>query len=509
MKKKSPPAAAAPVAATPAPAPRWLFVLVLLFAGWHLLAAGWVVANNLAHPAIINGSEGEHAQFAYQAAAGLRLYGPLDVHVRELWYTPLTFQLAGLASRPFGYSVRVMRLTIVAFSCGAIALLGWIVRRLTGSTFLAWVGACLFSGLEVTTPWFIALDPNAVHVFFAVLALALLLRDPALRWGTVVLATAALFGSYWSKHTGLAYVAAGVFYLLLKDVRKGLAAAALAALLVGGSAWYYIRQPGSSFVAMLMMHGRHPMVWKWFAHPYLFPEVFGRFLVLAPVVLLGVLGLLRRPREWVRPEYVFLGASAVVGTLARLKYGSGPTQGIFFNGMLIACGLMFLRRWQTAGRLGATTVLVLLGVQSLALVHDVRGYLIHAEDDARYRELLAWVGKPGKNVYYINQGIYNVLAGKTPYTAVGRDCWHNGQIDRSLYPAAFREAFGKDPFDIVIIDIPTEINSWFLYERLQANYVPVAEMPAITQLPAGVTLRNRKLIFYRKDQVPQPSVPPG
>ena len=128
---------------------------------------------------------------------------------------------------------------------------------------------------------------------------------------------------------------------------------------------------------------------------------------------------------------------------------------------------------------------------------------------ARYRELLAWVGKPGKNVYYINQGIYNVLAGKTPYTAVGRDCWHNGQIDRSLYPAAFREAFGKDPFDIVIIDIPTEINSWFLYERLQANYVPVAEMPAITQLPAGVTLRNRKLIFYRKDQVPQPSVPPG
>ncbi len=477
--------------------------VVLVLAGIHLAIALQVITNNLSHPAIINAAESEHALFSYQFGAGERLYGPMDVHVRELWYTPLTFQVTGWVAKWFGYDIRSIRAVMAVIGISAIVVLGMLTYRLTRSKALAFIAAALLAGIDTKAwPWFINLDPNALHVLCALIGVYLLVRDRSLSWPTVIFSTIAFFGSYWSKQTGLAYIAAGVFYCLVTDLKKGVASAGIAFALVAGSAAYYMAKPDSSFMAVLTMHKNHPIVWQWLLEPALFPEIVGRYGVLIAVVIAGVAAFGLEWKKWIKPEYILLGASGVVAVMARLKYGSGPSQGIFFAAMLFACGLSFLHQFLEERQVSGRMVLSILALQSFALFHEYRAALITAADDARFEMLKEIVATPGKNVFYNCNGFFNVLVGKPPYPSIGRDCWKDGRYDRSLYPAYFRKWLESDPFDIVISDIPLEDNSWLLYERLDKSYTAVREIPAQTTFPADYSLRNRKIIFYRKDQLP-------
>jgi len=60
---------------------------------------------------------------------------------------------------------------------------------------------------------------------------------------------------------------------------------------------------------------------------------------------------------------------------------------------------------------------------------------------------------------------------------------------------------------MVIIDIPTEMSSWFLYERLNAAYTPIGEIPAASRYPESATLRWRKIIFEKKKISPDGNPP--
>jgi hypothetical protein len=477
--------------------------LVLILAGIHLAIALHVITNNLSHKAIVNAAESEHALFAYQFGAGERLYGPMDIHVRELWYTPLTFQITGWVSKWFGYDIRAMRFVIAVAGVSAMIVLGLLTYRLTRNKAFAFIAAALLAGIDTKSwPWFTMLDPNALHVLGALIGVYLFVRDRSLRWPTVILATLAFFASYWSKQTGLAYIAAGVFYCLVTDWRKGMVSAALAFALVAGSAAYYLAMPDSSFFTALAVHKNNPIVWQWLLEPALFPEIIGRFGVLIAAVIAGLVGIGLNWRKWIQAEYIFLGASAVVAVMTRIKYGSGPTQGIFFSAMLFACSLAFLQQFLQERLISGRVLLSLVALQCFALFHEYRAALITPSDDLRFEMIKGVIATPGKDVFYNCNGFYNVLVGKQPYPSVGRNCWSNGRYDRSLYPDYFRKWLEKDPFDIVISDVPLEDNSWFLYERLDKNYVAVREIPAESKFSADYSLRNRKVIFFRKDQVP-------
>jgi hypothetical protein len=468
--------------------------MVMILVALHILIAGFIVVNQLSSNVILNASEAGHAQFAYQAGQGQSLYGDYDVNIQPLHYTPLTFQLVGWFSRLFGYDIRAMRFVIVLFAAGAIFLLGRIIFLLTKNHWLAWVGAGLYCGLDVDNCWYIALEPNVIHVFFALLGLYVLLKDPELKWKTVVLSMLCLFASFWSKHTGLGYIAAGVFYYFTKDLKKGLAGAALAAVLVVGSSLYFILKPGSTFLAMMLTHGGHALLWSRLFQPVLFPEYMGRFGVMFAFVIGGLLVWNKWSiRKWLDPFYIFLGAAAVVGTITRLKYGSGPSQAIFFYGLVIAGGLVFVNRFLQEKQLSGTLALSLLAVQALALFHDVTPSIITAADKIRYQEVMNILATPGKVTYYNNHGFMNVLAGKQPYINVGL-------LDRS---PLIRNFYSSDPFDLVIIGVPLEDSSGLLYERLEKAYTPIREIPADPRGP-NQTLRYRMIVFAKKDQAAQP-----
>lgn len=472
-------------------------------AALHLGVAICILANGLYHPAVIDGAESMHAFFAYEAATGMRLYGPVDPHVLELWYTPLAFQLAGAVSSLFGFDIRTMRLVQGLFGIGAVVVLGMTVFRMTRFGRLAFIASGIFGGFVLSGRYYI-LSPNSLHLLCALLAVYLLVRDPELRWTTVLWTVFALFACFWSKQTGLAYIAAGLFYICINDWRKGVAATLLACALVTGFAGYYIFQPDSSFLSMIFMHKNDPIVWKWLFTPVLYPEILGRFGILVALVAAGMMGLGIAWRNWVRPEYVFLGAGAVVALSCSIKYGSSfGSQGYFFAGMLIICAVDVIYNFLRKGRLGWCLAAALLLVQvALLFIRDYSHDFITVEDDARYKQIIGLLKTPGRNVHYINQPFYSVVAGTKPYPSVSRSCWLNGTYDRSLYPEKLRKFYAQDPFDIIIVDLPLEDNSWMLYERIQANYAPVMEIPPVdARLTSPHTLRNKKIIFYRKDLV--------
>jgi len=471
--------------------------LLIALSAFHLLMAGTLAFNRLASPVILDSAEAVHAQFAYQAGAGIPLYGPMDIKIQELWYNPLSFQAAGLVSRFFDYDIRAMRFVMFLFGAGSILLAALITFKMTGNRLLAFIAASWMSAIEAG-PWLVEMGPNAGHVFFAMLAVYLILRDESLKWSTVALACVALFASFWCKQTGLAYIAAGVFFFATRDIRKGIGAAAIAGGLAAIGMLYYAAPADSTYIQFTFLHGNHPMIWKWLWNPALYPELLGRFGILCAVVLTGLFLKRFAIREWLRPEIIFLGASAVVGIFTRIKYGSGPSQAIFFYGMIIVCALYFLHRFLQDKKISGAVLAGMLAVQTLALGHDQRSALITPADEFRFREIVDILSTPGQVTYYANHGVLNLYAGKEPFAAMGRDCWHKGTYDRSRYPDYYRQAVSADPFDIVIIDVPLEDNSWFLYERLNSSYQPVRELPALAE--ANNALRSRKVVLQRKNQ---------
>jgi hypothetical protein len=140
----------------------------------------------------------------------------------------------------------------------------------------------------------------------------------------------------------------------------------------------------------------------------------------------------------------------------------------------------------------------LLGMQSLALLEDPRPYFINDEDDARYRQIMGILSTPGKTSYLVNRGFMSYLAGQKAWPQAGEDSWNKGRFDQGMLSQERRAFLARDPWDIVIIDIPLEDNSYALYERLEKAYRPLYEIPASSRHATTYDLRYKKIVFEKK-----------
>jgi hypothetical protein len=290
-------------------------------------------------------------------------------------------------------------------------------------------------------------------------------------------------------------------YLLGAHFKKGILASGIAVAVAGILLGYYnVKYPGAMY-NMFVLQAQHPILWNGLLNPVLFPDILGRFGVLLAVILVGVWTIHGwQFKNLFRPELLFLGAAGVVGVFCSLKYGSGIPHATVFFGMILACGCALLRQLFDSKVITEKTLVSLMIVQMLALVQDPRPILWRDCDQKRFDELCRIVATPGKLVYYNDNPVISLMVNKPFYAQCGRDCYVNGMIDRSRYPKELLDFFKSDPFDMIVIDIPLEDNSWPIYDRLNASYKPVGELPA---LPGDPNWRRnfKKVIFARKDQV--------
>ena len=463
----------------------------------HLVVALTLMVNHVSRPEITTASDSWHMQYFQQFSQGGHSYYPRgDVdHVTD-GYTPLASQIFGWTIRLFGPDVRWVRLAASLFGLAGMALVGGCVFRLTGNRLIGFVAAALAAGLE--TKWFVDVGPNTVHATFSVLALYLFLRDPQLSWRTVALAGLGLFASFWSKQLGLAYMVAGTVYVLVHDWRKGLAlAAGLAALTLAGIVYFESRPDAQFLYWVFEMNQNQPIIWS-----RLWTVVFSEILTRKYAVSVAFIaaGLLAYERSWkglFRPELLLLGAAAVAGSFANGKYGSGTSQMWFFYMALLIVGLGYAYRFFRGGRLAAPVLGALVAVQSLALLDDPRPYYINAEDVGRYRQLMGILSTPGKSSYLVNRGFLSFLAGQKAWPQAGEDSWNQKRFDRNMLSQERRNFLAQDPWDLVIIDIPLEDNSYALYDRLEKGYKPLYEIPAAAKFPTTYDLRYKKVVFEK------------
>ena len=486
-----------PVSSMPA-AVRWMRWVVGGIVSIHLAIAVSLIFNHVSRPAITAGSDAWHMLYFHQFSEGGHSYYPRgDVeHVTD-GYTPLASEIFGWTIRLCGKDIRWARLVAALFGLAGMWLAGACVKRLTGDRFFAYVAAALTAGIEVK--WYLDVGPNTLHATFSMLALYLFLRDPKLSWKTVVGAGLALFASFWSKQLGLAYMVAGTVYVLSKDWRKGLwMGFGMAALSLAGILYYESLENSQFLYWAFEMNQNQAIIWSrlW---TVVYTEILTRkYAVAVALIAAGALAYERSWRGLFRPELLLLGAAAVAGSFANGKYGSGTSQMWFFYMLMIVVGMAYAHRFFQERRIAVPLLGALLVLQALALVDDPRPFYINDEDEGRYRQIMGILSTPGKSSYFINRGYMSLLAGQKAWPQAGEDSWNKGRFDQNMLSAERRAFLGSDPWDLVIIDIPLEDNSYALYDRLEKAYKPLYEIPPSTRYATTYDLRYKKVVFEKK-----------
>lgn len=463
--------------------------------GAHVVLGLYVAVNNISSRVLL-GSDSFFMTAYLQFARGLHSYYAPDLKLMSVGYTPLAGQIFGWVINVFGNDVRVVRFCALLFGVGAVLLCGMIVRKMTRNTFLAFVAAALALAME--PKWFMDIGPNAIHVFFVVAGLYFLVLDNReCKWRRMICALLCFFAAFWAKQTGLGYVVAALVYILVLNVRRGLILSVSMIALIALSSVYFERLPDSKFMHHVFQASNQPLIWSRLWDPIFFPILTGRFGLFLCTVSIGLIVSIRRRNDWFQANVILLGATALVGLLASLKYGSGMNQAWAFYCLLIVNGCYYLHALLETKRIDILVAYGVICFQGLALFQPIGGQLISQDDESRYNWIMQCLQTPGKKTHYLNNGYFSALLGQESYVTTS-DCWHNKQFRRDLFPKVLADFIKTDPFDLVIIDVPLEDNSFAFYERLNVAYTPIAELPASRDYPNTMALRMRKIVFQKK-----------
>ena len=474
----------------------WIRYVLICVTGIHLVLSAYVVHNNLSSSTIISESEDIHALCSYSMASGESLYGPDDLHVQRKDYTPLGFWFLSKAICYGGLDIRYQRMIALIFGAGGIILLGSCAKKLTGSWLWAFMAAALLSGVDAS-PWFIEVGPQPFLLFFALLGLYLLIRDPLLRWHTVIFAGFAFFASYWSKQTGLAFMATYVVYVFIKNRSKGVVAFLVVTVLTIGSAWWCATRPGSDFIRLVFVwNALDPLIWNRIWNPILFPELTGRFGILV-ACMLGTLCMTRNNnwKRWFSAPFLFMLTGIASGCFASLKYGSGMLQVLVGYALLILTGLLVLHDWVKARVINPNLAAAMIVVFSLALIRSPQPFIITSQDDFRYQRILSIMKTHPGDVKFFPFQYVNLLVGKQTYTNPLVDSVRRQKDGVLQYRPTWTPLLKDPPWELVITMVPMEYNSSLLGETLQNNYKVIEEMPE-TGIPGG-SLRRRLVVLEK------------
>ena len=383
-----------------------LALAVLLFLQLPVL---YLVLNNLSCEFSLDRSAYEHLSQIGRLYDGLPLYSPLSVEFNVITYTPLYWWICSLIWRVIGPGFLSPQLVSLAASLAFFyftARFVWegtsrnLFLTLCSVVCLVWVS--LFTGF-----WLFQIHVDALH-FALTIAGFYCLRKAESRswaWAAVLLSLGAL-----TKQTGLAYVAAGGLYVLLRSPRKILFYAVPALVVCGGGLAFLQIQSGGLFYDIVVSQNQGPprdpaRLWSevWGT------QFLGQALILLAFGLWPLISSKSVVEAWRRllvPEYVMAAAGVLVACIAQPKMGSGNNHAVIAFAGLIICGMegIFGAGGQfREARMGKNFLAAMVVLQSVVLLlpawKEATMRFLDAVDRSKY-EQIADVFKKGNTILY-------------------------------------------------------------------------------------------------------------
>jgi hypothetical protein len=232
----------------------WLPLLTLVPVLWHISLLARIFASRLTYPMDAEWMEGGELYHAYRWLHGQTVYGPPAQGFTPYGYPPFHFLVLALAGTVFQLDYGAGRaISILCFVAACAVLFRESWRQLEGGPRAVALGALAVglaaAGFPVIGGWYDFVRNDTLAVALPVVA-AGLVSDVRLTHRRTLLVAALLVASVYTKQTDIFFAAWLCFYVLIREWRRGLALAGLAAL--GGGLTFAIAQ--------LVTHG---WFWKW------------------------------------------------------------------------------------------------------------------------------------------------------------------------------------------------------------------------------------------------------
>ena len=452
----------------------------------------------------------QHMGMIARIVDGLPLYAKGSSEYSVVTYTPLYWGLVAMLSKVFGLSFTLARVVSVGSS-----LATWL-----GVAAFVWVNTNRNLILSVTAPtllfatsvlignWVLDINVNALHFALVVWGF-FCLREPLThrRVGAsaILLALAVL-----AKQTGLAYVAAAGFMVLVVSPRRfplyivlsgGVLVAAFV-VLQGISHGQFWNQIGTANVQLL-----------WMGRRIVDEIVLQSFCGYAGIML--VFSIFCLAVDWKKnvfllarqPHYVMLGAGIIVACIAHPKYGSGNIHDVIALAGLYICGCIGLHRLlQMGGEICRRFVAIFPLTQLIVLLLIAHPrwatFFVTELDKARYAQI-SNIFQSGRaclfGVPYI-QRVFNQPVSGIPDNEC--DKWRNGQLDYSVLPDLYLQPFREEVFDYVIIADYFDPSHPVCKTILEHYPVVVEKFPA--NPPFETFLRHEMYVLKAKHSVANP-----
>lgn len=202
-------------------------VTVLRFASLALAVASvafvvWVGLARLDHPFELEWLEGTMADHVSRVIRGETIYPAPGVDFVPFIYPPFFFWVAAAVASIVGEGLPALRIVALVSTLGCFAMIGWIVRRETGSTHAALIAAGLFAAAFVPGgAWFDLARLDSLFILEILVAAALVRFGrgiPSAAIAGLVLAVALL-----TKQSAIMLAAPLGLYLVLYERRRALA----------------------------------------------------------------------------------------------------------------------------------------------------------------------------------------------------------------------------------------------------------------------------------------------
>ncbi len=461
-------------------------LLLVLFLLLHIPAA-YLAVNNMSCGFSPDRAAYEHLAQIDRVYEGKPIYAPMTVEFSPITYTPLYWVVCGWLWKLTGPGFFVPQLVSLL---ATFVFLYFAARFLWGGTsrdlFLTALGIVDLLLLNLSTGiWLCGLNNDALHFALTIAGFYCLGKAgprPA-AWAALWLSLGAL-----TKQTGLAYVAAGALYVLLKEPRRFVFYAVPALVVCGGGLAFLQIQSGGLFYDIVVKENRGPF-WEM---SRLVTEVWGsQFLGLVGILSLFSLWPLLASKTWreawqrmLTPEYTMAAAGMAVACIAQPKFGSGNNHAVIAITGLVICGWQGLRftmgQIRDAGisaslRGGAAvlqTVALLIPAWQQASVR-----LIDEADRYKYSQIEE-VFKRGYTVIYH----FPYITGSFGYSEAGHQgnelCrWINGQWSFANKPDFLSAPYREQKFDYVILCASVVDQADPTIQAILANYSVASTLP--------------------------------